>query len=119
MLHLQNDVFSTKLAFHAPSERLNSLSVLLFFIPEFFLIVITVWNASWKRQTDNGAISNFEPQSVTLLALALQPWPFGFWYWMFALCCVLAFSSFGGSLALWFFALWPFWPLPLLALWPF
>ena len=61
MLHLQNDAFSTVLAFHAPSELLNSLSVPHSCIPKSFSIVIDLSNGSHERPTDNDAISNFGP----------------------------------------------------------
>ena len=63
---------------------------------------------SWKRQTDNSAVSHFAPKKRHHL------WPFALGSWP---CGPLAF----GTLALWPFsssALWPFGPLAL-ALWPF
>ena len=131
----KNDASITRLAFHALFELLNSLSVLLSFILECVSIVIHLSNGSWKRQTDNGAVSNFDPKACLWGLSALGPLLFSME--SLALCCAVALvalwccSAFGVfalcALALWPFGpfgplapqpLWPFWPWAL-ALWPF
>ena len=132
MLHLQNSACSTKLAFYAPSELSNSLSLVLSFVCEWVSIVIYLRMRSWKRQTDNGAVSNFGPLKRGVRALnqknfrllCCHPWPFAFALWPLAFSLgplsPLGFEPFGPFGPLGPFALRPlalFGPFGSLALW--
>ena len=141
MLHLQNDAFSTVLAFHAPSELLNFFSVPHSCTPNELQL-----SFEWlcERQTDNDAISNFGPPKqlgasrcspcslacllhfrslfLTCLSSCLFG-PFLLFWLLGSLLLLLVFVTlwpFGpqsfGPLAFWLFGLCPLWPL---ALWSF
>ena len=118
MLHLENDAFSTVLAFHASSELLNHCLCLILAFPNELQLSFE-WPC--ERQTDNDAISNFGPSNLALQRLTLQPCLFAalslFVFdlsWLFGPYC---FGSLGPFCSFW--SLWSCGPLALspLALW--